>query len=79
MVTYTVARELDATAMRCPMPVLELKKAITQVKVGEVVKVVATDVGTKKDFPAWAERTGNQILEMKEESNKIIWFIKRLK
>jgi tRNA 2-thiouridine synthesizing protein A len=79
MVTYTVARELDASGMRCPMPVLEMKKAITQVKVGDVVKVIATDVGTKKDFPAWAERTGNQILEVKEENNKIIWFIKRIK
>ncbi|RDE11950.1 MAG: response regulator SirA [Candidatus Thorarchaeota archaeon] len=79
MPNYTVARELDASGMRCPMPVLEMKKAITQIKVGEVVKVIATDVGTKKDFPAWAERTGNEILEMKEESNRIIWFIKRLK
>jgi tRNA 2-thiouridine synthesizing protein A len=61
------------------MPVLEMKKLIGQVKVGEIVKVIATDVGTRKDFPAWAERTGNQILEVKEENNKIIWFIKRLK
>jgi len=79
MVTFTVTRELDASGMRCPMPVLEMKKLIGQVKVGEVVKVIATDVGTRKDFPAWAERTGNQILEVKEENNKIIWFIKRLK
>lgn len=79
MANYTVARELDASGMRCPMPVLEMKKMIAQVKVGEIVKVIATDVGTRKDFPAWAERTGNQILEVKEESNKIIWFIKRVK
>jgi tRNA 2-thiouridine synthesizing protein A len=59
------------------MPILQTKKKIQEVQVGEILKVVATDIGTKKDFPAWAERTGNQILEMKEEGGKIIWFIMR--
>lgn len=79
MTDPVVVKTLDASGMRCPMPVLEMKKLVSQVKVGEVIKVIATDIGTKKDFPAWAERTGNQILEMKEDGTKIVWLVKRLK
>ncbi len=69
----------DASGLRCPMPILKTKKEIESVQIGEILQVIATDAGTKKDFPAWAERTGNQILEMREEAGKFIWFIKRLK
>ncbi|RLI58860.1 MAG: SirA family protein, partial [Candidatus Thorarchaeota archaeon] len=62
-----------------PMPVLKLKKEIQKIDVGQVLKVIATDVGTKKDFPSWAERTGNEVLEMREEGDKIVWLIKRNK
>ena len=79
MTDPVVVKTLDASGMRCPMPVLEMKKLVNQIKVGEVIKVIATDVGTKKDFPAWAERTGNQILEMKEDGTKIVWLVKRLR
>ncbi|MHA1741253.1 MAG: sulfurtransferase TusA family protein [Candidatus Thorarchaeota archaeon] len=79
MADYEVAREFDASGLRCPMPVLKLKKEIQKIDVGQVLKVIATDVGTKKDFPSWAERTGNEVLEMREEGDKIVWLIKRNK
>ncbi|MEM2142286.1 MAG: sulfurtransferase TusA family protein [Candidatus Thorarchaeota archaeon] len=71
------AKEFDASGLRCPMPVLQTKKHIQDIKVGEILKVIATDPGTKKDFPAWAERTGNEIVSMREEAGKIIWLIRR--
>lgn len=77
MTVYDVARELDASGLRCPMPVLQTKQEIKMIEIGEVLKVVATDIGTKKDFPAWANRSGNEILEMREDGDSIIWFIKR--
>ncbi len=79
MTEYEVARTFDASGLRCPMPILRTKKEIQEIEVGQVLKVIATDVGTKKDFPAWAERTGNEILEMREEDGKIVWFIRRTK
>ena len=79
MADYEVAREFDASGLRCPMPVLKLKKEIQRIDVGQVLKVIATDVGTKKDFPSWARRTGNEVLEMREEGDKIVWLIKRNK
>ncbi|MHA1935338.1 MAG: sulfurtransferase TusA family protein [Candidatus Thorarchaeota archaeon] len=79
MADYDISREFDASGLRCPMPILKAKKEIKEVEIGQILKVIATDIGTKKDFPAWAARTGNEILELVEESDKLVWYIKRVK
>ena len=79
MTDQEVARTFDASGMRCPMPILKTKKEIVEVQIGEILKVIATDVGTKKDFPAWSKRTGHEIVEMQEVDDKFIWYIKRIK
>ena len=79
MTEHQVAKEFDASGLRCPMPILKTKKAIQEIEIGEILKVIATDVGTKKDFPAWSSRTGNEILELVEESDRLVWYIKRVK
>ncbi len=79
MTEHQVAKEFDASGLRCPMPILKTKKAIQDINVGEILKVIATDVVTKKDFPAWSSRTGNEILEHVEEGDKLVWYIKRVK
>jgi tRNA 2-thiouridine synthesizing protein A len=77
--THDVARTFDASGMRCPMPILKTKKEIGQIEVGQILEVIATDIGTKKDFPAFAQRTGHEIIELVEEGDKLIWYIKRTK
>lgn len=77
--THDVARIFDASGMRCPMPILKTKKEIGQIEVGQILEVIATDIGTKKDFPAFAQRTGHEIIELVEEGDKLIWYIKRTK
>ncbi len=79
MADHDVAKEFDASGLRCPMPILQTKKQVQTIEIGQILKVIATDIGTKKDFPAWAERTGNEIIELVEEGDKLIWFIKRIK
>ena len=61
------------------MPILKTKKEIGQIEVGQILEVIATDIGTKKDFPAFAQRTGHEIIELVEEGDKLIWYIKRTK
>ncbi|MHA1902323.1 MAG: sulfurtransferase TusA family protein [Candidatus Thorarchaeota archaeon] len=78
MVDYEVSREFDACGLRCPMPILKAKKEIKEIEIGQILKILATDVGTKKDFPAWAARTGNEILELVEDSDKLVWYIRRV-
>jgi tRNA 2-thiouridine synthesizing protein A len=79
MTDIDIARTFDATGLRCPMPILKTKKEIKQIAIGEVLKVIATDVGTKKDFTTSADRMGFEIIEMKEEPDKLVWFLKRTK
>ncbi|MDF1538709.1 MAG: sulfurtransferase TusA family protein [Candidatus Thorarchaeota archaeon] len=79
MADHQVAKEFDASGLRCPMPILQTKKQMKTIEIGEILKVTATDIGTKKDFPAFAERTGNEIVELVEEGDKLIWYLKRTK
>jgi tRNA 2-thiouridine synthesizing protein A len=79
MADHEVAKEFDASGLRCPMPILQTKKQIKTIEIGEILKVIATDIGTKKDFPAFANRTGNEIVELVEEDDKLVWYIKRTK
>jgi tRNA 2-thiouridine synthesizing protein A len=65
--------------MRCPMPILKAKKEIGQVEIGQILQVIATDIGTKKDFPAFAARTGHEIVELVEEGDKLVWYLRRTK
>ena len=79
MTDHQVAKEFDASGLRCPMPILKTKKEVQSIEIGQILRVIATDIGTKKDFPSWASRTGNEIIELVEEGDKLIWYIKRVK
>ncbi|MBI5026446.1 MAG: sulfurtransferase TusA family protein [Nitrospirae bacterium] len=68
---------LDCKGLSCPMPVLKAKKAIDAMKTGQVLRVVATDPGSKADIPALLRRTGNELIETKEEGNTFIFLIKK--
>jgi tRNA 2-thiouridine synthesizing protein A len=61
------------------MPILKAKKEIGQVEIGQILQVIATDIGTKKDFPAFAERTGHEIVELVEEGDRLVWYLRRTK
>ena len=56
------AKELDARGLSCPLPILKTKKALNELASGEVLKIVATDPGSVKDFEAFCKQTGNELL-----------------
>lgn len=60
--TITAAKTVDARAMSCPGPLLEAKKAIGSVKVGEVLEVWSGDSNTKNDMPRWCAKVGHEFL-----------------
>ncbi|MFP3278300.1 MAG: sulfurtransferase TusA family protein [Candidatus Micrarchaeota archaeon] len=62
---------VDARGSSCPGPIVELSKAYRNAKVGDIIEVWATDPGIKADAKAWAEKTKNQIIEIKEEDGVI--------
>lgn len=70
-------RLLDARGLLCPMPVVKTAKEIKGMEPGQVLKVIATDRGAIADFPAWADDTGNPLLEWHEEDGSLaFWFRK---
>lgn len=72
-------KELDCRGMNCPMPVVNTKMAINQMQVGEVLRMVATDIGSKSDIPAWAKKTGHELLEQREENGEYVFYVKKTK
>ncbi|SMC25507.1 TusA-related sulfurtransferase [Desulfacinum hydrothermale DSM 13146] len=56
------ASVVDARGSACPGPLLEAKKAIGKVKVGEVLEILSNDPGTKNDIPVWAKKVGHEYL-----------------
>lgn len=70
-------QELDATGLNCPLPILRAKKALATLGGGQVLRVVATDPGSVKDFDAFAKQTGNTLLESRQEGGKYFFLIKK--
>ncbi|GAB4388928.1 MAG: sulfurtransferase TusA [Thermodesulfovibrionales bacterium] len=67
----------DFKGMNCPMPVLKTKKALDSLQSGQVLQVEITDPGSKTDIPAMLKRTGNELIEMKEEGGVFTFTIKK--
>lgn len=70
-------RDLDVKGLNCPLPILRTKKALAEMESGQVLRVLATDPGSLKDFPAFAKQTGNELLKQQEENRVFEFFLKR--
>ncbi len=55
-------KEIDTRGLNCPLPILRTKKALGDVQSGQVLKVVATDPGSVKDFETFSKQTGHALL-----------------
>ncbi|MDX2506599.1 MAG: sulfurtransferase TusA family protein [Gammaproteobacteria bacterium] len=70
-------KELDASGLNCPLPILRAKKALTDLDAGQVLHIIATDPGSVKDFEAFANQTGNELMESSENGGKFEFLIKK--
>ncbi|RPI94733.1 MAG: sulfurtransferase TusA family protein [Chloroflexi bacterium] len=70
---------VDARAMSCPGPLLEAKKSIATVKIGEVLEIWSGDVNTKNDMPRWCEKVGHEFLGVLQGEGYERLFIRRMK
>lgn len=70
-------KELDASGLNCPLPILRAKKALNDMTSGQILRIIATDPGSVKDFDAFAKQTGNELLESTEEGGKFYYWIKK--
>jgi tRNA 2-thiouridine synthesizing protein A len=58
-----IHKEIDTRGLNCPLPILKAKKALAEMVSGQLLKVVATDTGSLKDFQAFAKQTGNELVQ----------------
>jgi tRNA 2-thiouridine synthesizing protein A len=72
-----VDREVDARGLNCPLPILRTKKALNDMASGQVLRVLATDPGSVRDFEAFAKQTGNQLLQFAEQDGVFSFLVKR--
>ncbi len=72
-----VHKELDTRGLNCPLPILKAKKALAEMASGQVLKVVATDPGSMRDFQAFARQTGNELIEQQTQDAEFIHFLRR--
>lgn len=65
--SIAIAKELDTRGLTCPLPILKAKKALADMQSGDVLKVVATDPGSVRDFQAFARQTGNELVDQQAD------------
>ena len=72
-----IHKEIDARGLNCPLPILKAKKALSDMASGQLLKVVATDNGSLRDFQAFAKQTGNELVEQQTVGDEFIHVLRR--
>ena len=70
-------KELDARGLNCPLPILRAKKALADLHSGEVLKVLATDPGSLKDFQSFSKQTGHELVSHSEQDRVFTFFMRK--
>jgi tRNA 2-thiouridine synthesizing protein A len=70
---------VDSRGSACPGPITDLAMAYRRAKVGDIIELWATDPGVKADVRAWAAKTGNQVLSIEEQGDKIVAVVRIVK
>ena len=72
-----IAKELDTRGLNCPLPILKAKKALADMASGDLLRVVSTDPGSKRDFQAFARQTGNELVDQKTIGSDFVHVLRR--
>src|SRR4051812_29254158 len=70
-------KELDARGLNCPLPILKAKKALAEMASGEILRIVATDSGSVRDFQAFAKQTGNALVSHTQNGREFVFLMRR--
>jgi TusA-related sulfurtransferase len=72
-----IDKEIDTRGLNCPLPILKAKKALADMQSGQLLKVVATDSGSVRDFQAFAKQTGNELVDQQTVGDEYVHVLKR--
>ena len=68
---------VDTSGQYCPVPMLETSRAIKTMQPGEVLELIATDIGARMDIPAWCQRTGHELLHVVEDGKTARYYVRK--
>lgn len=69
--------EVDARGLNCPLPILRAMKALAGLQSGQVLRIVATDPGSQRDFEVFASQTGNALLRVDATGGEWAFYLRR--
>lgn len=69
---------LDCKGLSCPMPIVKLAQKMKEIQPGQILELLADDVGAKEDVPAWCNRTGNELVGIEEKEDVLTFYIKKV-
>lgn len=72
-----INKEVDASGLACPLPLLKAKQALNSVASGECIKVIATDAGSVRDFHSFAELSGTRLVSFEEQNGSYIYILQK--
>jgi TusA-related sulfurtransferase len=72
-------KSIDCFGLMCPMPIIMTAKTVKEMKIGQILEVIATDKGIKQDMPAWCKTTGNECLTIEDKGEEIKVYVKKTK
>lgn len=73
----TEAVLLDAKGLQCPMPLLKAKKALNEMNPAQLLRVLATDPGSVRDFEVFSSQSGHALLESRKEGDTYIYLLRK--
>lgn len=77
MSVHEFHREIDTRGLNCPLPILRAKKALAEMASSQVLRILATDPGSVRDFQAFARQTGNELLGQETVGKEYVHYLKR--
>lgn len=70
-------RDLDARGLNCPLPILRTKRSLNEMQSGQVLKILATDPMSVRDFQAFSRQTGHELLASGADSGEFFFYLRK--
>lgn len=77
MTDNTTIQQLDALGLRCPEPVMVIRKTVRKLEVGDLLEIIADDPATTRDIPSFCRFMEHQLIEAQIESIPYRYLIKK--
>ena len=69
--------ELDTSGLSCPLPILKAKKALVSLGGGQLLRIIATDPESVRDFAVFSQQMGHALLESREENGRFYFLLRK--